>query len=413
MQFRNEKLDNGLEVIAEINPEAFSLSIGYFVKTGARDEEPKMAGVSHFLEHMMFKGTARRTAADVNRELDDLGSQSNAYTSEEQTVYYMSVLPENQFAALDLLSDMMRPALRDEDFQTERQVILEEIAMYDDQPPYGAMERAAECYFGDHPLSRRVLGTRETVGDLDPDRMRAYHQARYAPNNLTLVATGCVDFDALLKSAAELTNSWIPSTTARSLCTPARRNEEVRMIHPPATQQYTLQYSRGHGYCEPSRYTSRILASILGDDSGSRLFWELVDTGMAESAAVFTQEFEECGLFCAFLCCAPDQHEENWELLQDVLRRGADEPITERELELARNKVLASMILGSERPSNRLFSIGNAWTIRRTYETIQAASQHYRDLTLDAVQQEFESLSAREKIVVSVGPGDEQSLSAK
>ena len=184
MQFRSEKLDNGLEVIAEINPEAFSLSLGYFVKTGSRDETPEMAGVSHFLEHMMFKGTAKRTAVDVNRELDDLGSQSNAYTSEEQTVYYMSVLPENQHAALDLLSDMMRPALRDEDFQTERQVILEEIAMYDDQPPYGAMERAAEGYFGDHPLSRRVLGTKETVAQLDPDSMRTYHQARYAPNNL-------------------------------------------------------------------------------------------------------------------------------------------------------------------------------------------------------------------------------------
>ena len=124
MQFRSEKLSNGLEVIAEVNPEAFSLSLGYFVKTGSRDETPEMAGVSHFLEHMMFKGTARRTAEDVNQELDDLGSQSNAYTSEEQTVYYMSVLPEFQHAALDLLSDMMRPALRDEDFQTERQVIL-------------------------------------------------------------------------------------------------------------------------------------------------------------------------------------------------------------------------------------------------------------------------------------------------
>ena len=133
MQFRNEKLANGLEVIAEVNPEAFSLSLGYFVKTGSRDESPEMAGVSHFLEHMMFKGTARRTAEDVNQELDDLGSQSNAYTSEEQTVYYMSILPEFQHASLDLLSDMMRPALRDEDFQTERQVILEEIAMYDDQ----------------------------------------------------------------------------------------------------------------------------------------------------------------------------------------------------------------------------------------------------------------------------------------
>lgn len=404
MQFRSEKLDNGLEVIAEINPEAFSLSLGYFVKTGSRDETPEMAGVSHFLEHMMFKGTAKRTAVDVNRELDDLGSQSNAYTSEEQTVYYMSVLPENQHAALDLLSDLMRPALRDEDFQTERQVILEEIAMYDDQPPYGAMERAAEGYFGDHPLSRRVLGTKETVAQLDPDSMRTYHQARYAPNNLTLVAAGAVDFDQLLLSVDELTRQWKPSTAGRSLNQPVPRSEDIEMFHPPATQQYTLQYSPGPGYCDENRYVSRILASILGDDSGSRLFWELVDTGLAESAAIFTQEFEECGLLCAFLACAPEQHDENWAIIQKILTQGKQAPITDRELELAKNKICSGMILGSERPSNRLFSVGNAWTIRRKYETIQSASEHYRQVSIEAVQKEFESLVDRTKVIVSVGP---------
>jgi len=404
MQFRSEKLANGLEVIAEVNPEAFSMSLGYFVKTGARDETPEMAGVSHFLEHMMFKGTARRTAEDVNQELDDLGSQSNAYTSEEQTVYYMSVLPEYQHAALDLLTDMMRPALRDEDFQTERQVILEEIAMYDDQPPYGAMERAMEQYFGDHPLARRVLGTRETVSVLDPEAMRAYHQARYAPNNLTLVASGAVDYEQLLKSAEALTGHWKASQANRSLISPKLSSEELVMVHPPATQQYTLQYSPGPSYSDDERYVSRVLGTILGDDSGSRLFWELVDTGMAESAATFTQEFQDCGLFCTFLACAPDQHVENWQIIQQVLSQGKEIPITELELELAKNKICSGMILGSERPSNRLFSIGNAWTIRRKYETIQSAAENYRQVTLESVQRAFESLANRTGVTVSVGP---------
>jgi predicted Zn-dependent peptidase len=404
MQFHNQVLDNGLEIIAEVNKEAFSQSLGYFVKTGSRDESPEMAGVSHFLEHMMFKGTPNRSAVDVNRELDDLGSQSNAYTSEEQTVYYMSVLPENQNAALDLLTDMMRPALRDEDFQTERQVILEEIAMYDDQPPYGAMERAMEVYFRDHPLARRVLGTRETVAALDPESMRAYHEARYAPNNLTLVATGAVDFEALVQSVEKMTTHWKPSSSARSLRWPSIESEEVVMVHPPATQQYTLQYSPGPGYCDERRYVTRILASILGDDSGSRLFWELVDTGLAESAAVFTQEFEECGLICAFLACAPEQQEENWDAIRNTLAAGKQSPITEREMELAKNKICAGMILGSERPSNRLFSVGNAWTFRRKYETIQAATKHYQAVKIEDVQEEFEKLSDRKQVTVSVGP---------
>lgn len=404
MQFRNQILDNGLEIISEVNNEAFSQSLGYFVKTGARDETPEMAGVSHFLEHMMFKGTPNRSAVDVNRELDDLGSQSNAYTSEEQTVYYMSVLPENQDAALDLLTDMMRPALRDEDFQTERQVILEEIAMYDDQPPYGAMERAMEVYFGEHPLARRVLGTRETVEALDPESMRAYHEARYAPNNLTFVATGAIDFDSLVQSLDRMTKHWKPSTSNRSLRSPSVRSENVLMVHPPATQQYTLQYSPGPGYCDERRYVTRILASILGDDSGSRLYWELVDTGLAESAALFTQEFEECGLICTFLACAPEQQEENWQAITATLAAGKEIPITERELELAKNKICAGMILGSERPSNRLFSVGNAWTFRRKYETIQAAAMHYKAVQLQEVQLEFEKLIERDQVTVTVGP---------
>ena len=269
MLFKNVTLDNGLEIAAEINPEAFSQSLGYFVKTGSRDEVAPIAGVSHFLEHMMFKGTPRRTSIDVNRELDDLGSQSNAYTSEEQTVYYISILPEHQNAALDLMTDLMRPSLRDEDFQTEKQVILEEIAMYDDQPPYGAMERAMEAYFGDHPLATRVLGTRETVSDLTADAMRAYHESRYAPNNLCLVATGCMDFDALVREAEKRTQHWKPVNLDRKLFEPRIQSQSMEMIHPPATQQYTLEYSPGPGYANPDRYVTRILGSILGDDLAS------------------------------------------------------------------------------------------------------------------------------------------------
>ncbi|MFN5949503.1 MAG: M16 family metallopeptidase, partial [Pirellulaceae bacterium] len=177
MEFKRQTLPNGLEVIAEVQPEAFSMSIGFFVNTGARDETPELSGVSHFLEHMLFKGTPSRSAEQLNQMLDDLGSQSNAYTSEEQTVYYLSSLPEFQGQALELLADMMRPALREEDFETERQVILEEIAMYDDQPPYGAIDRLMEDYFQGHPLAGRVLGSCESVSQLKTDAMRRYHEA--------------------------------------------------------------------------------------------------------------------------------------------------------------------------------------------------------------------------------------------
>jgi predicted Zn-dependent peptidase len=394
MQFKQTTLDNGLEIIAEVNSNAFSLSLGYFVKTGSRDESLDIAGVSHFLEHMLFKGTPRRTSVDVNRQLDDLGSQSNAFTSEEQTVYYMSVLPENQFPALDLLTDMMRPSLRDDDFQTEKQVILEEIAMYDDQPPYGAMERAMEEFFGEHPLSTRVLGTKESVSALTAEAMREYHSARYAPNNLCLVATGAVDFDALVEETYRMTKHWKPAETGRKLTMPLACSKDVRMIHPPATQQYTLEFSPGPGYMDPQRYVSRVLATILGDDSGSRLFWELVDKGLADAAVCYTYEFQDCGVFGLYLAGDPDQQQEN----------ASGAPITERELELAKNKICAGILLASERPSNRLFSVGGTWLSRHQYETAAQVSQHYRSVSLEDVQKTFENLKDRTAVRVSVGP---------
>ena len=147
MRFRQQTLPNGLDIIAECNPAAYSAAFAFFVQTGSRDETDALSGVSHFLEHMAFKGTPTRSAADVNRELDEMGAHSNAFTSEEQTVYYVTVLPEYQDRALDLLSDLMRPALRPADFETEQQVILEEIAKYDDQPPFGAHEKSMALHF--------------------------------------------------------------------------------------------------------------------------------------------------------------------------------------------------------------------------------------------------------------------------
>ena len=404
MKFKQVTLDNGLEVIAEVNANAFSQSLGYFVKTGSRDETMDIAGVSHFLEHMVFKGTPRRTSVDVNRELDDLGSQSNAYTSEEQTVYYMSVLPDNQHPALDLLTDMMRPSLRDEDFQTEKQVILEEIAMYDDQPPYGAMERAMEEFFGEHPLATRVLGTKDSVSALSAESMRQYHSERYAPNNLCLVAAGAVDFDALVSEVDQRTKHWTPSRVERTLHKPLTEQKQIQMIHPPATQQYTLEFSPGPGTMDPDRYVSRVLATILGDDSGSRLFWELVDKGLADAAVCYTYEFQDCGVFGLYLAGDPEQQQDNWELIQSIVSQSDSHPITERELELAQNKIAAGILLSAERPSNRLFSVGGAWVSRHRYEPAAEVSEHYRSVSLEEVQKAFEGLKSRTAVRVSVGP---------
>jgi predicted Zn-dependent peptidase len=176
------------------------------------------------------------------------------------------------------------------------------------------------------------------------------------------------------------------------------------MVHPPATQQYTLEYSPGPSSLDPARYATRVLGSILGDDTGSRFFWELVDPGLAEAAVAFSHEFDDCGLFGVYLACAPSQQSENWSVLESLLAGAKQEPIAPRELELAKNKICAGMILASERPGNRLFTVGNAWITRQTYETVREATEHYRRVALDAVQSAFEQLASRPRVRVSVGP---------
>jgi predicted Zn-dependent peptidase len=193
--YRSATLPNGMRVVAEIDPSAHTAAAGFFVKTGARDERPQLMGVSHFLEHMMFKGTATMSAEDLNRGFDRMGARNNAFTSNELTCFYAHVLPEHAPACLRLLAEMMRPALRAKDFETEKGVILEEIAMYEDNPFWILYEAAVERHFGHHPLAHRVLGTKETITALPRDAMQAYFDARYSADNTLVSLAGNIDFD--------------------------------------------------------------------------------------------------------------------------------------------------------------------------------------------------------------------------
>jgi predicted Zn-dependent peptidase len=404
MEFKEVVLENGLKVCADIDHEAFSQSLGYFVKTGARDEVAEMAGVSHFLEHMVFKGTHRRSAEDVNRELDELGSHSNAYTCEDQTVFYLSVLPEFQGHAIELLTDLMRPALRDDDFEKERHVILEEIAMYDDSPPYGSMERCMEAYFNDHPLSTRVLGTPHTVSQLDTDAMRRYHQERYAADNLILVGTGKIDFDALVAQAENLTRTWKPATFERQLTPPSPTSKQIELEYAPAVQQYTFELIPGVSRFDQRRFAWRLMATMLGDDSGSRTFWALLDPGLAESAGLFSQEYDDCGLIGRYLTCGPEETAENWELFDRVMHDCREAKFSEQELEIAKNKTLSSLILASERPSNRLFTVGTSVSQLNQYEPLDKVLSDYKNVTLAEVQQAIDEVLELPRVRVTIGP---------
>src|ERR1700742_1487028 len=201
LTFHYKQLSNGLDIVVEQNPDAHSTAMGLFVKTGSRDEDPALNGVSHFLEHMMFKGSTKYTWEDVNRIFDEIGARYNAFTSQEMTAYYANVIPEFTEKAVEHLSHLLRPAIRNEDFDTEKKVILEEIAMYLDDPGHRLYERLMELHFGNHPLSMSILGSPESIKDLKRDQMAAYFSRRYGPGNMVFSATGRLDFDEVVRLA--------------------------------------------------------------------------------------------------------------------------------------------------------------------------------------------------------------------
>ncbi|MDA1054697.1 MAG: pitrilysin family protein [Planctomycetota bacterium] len=404
MEFRRQTLDNGLEVIAEISPKAYSTALGFFVNTGSRDETAEISGVSHFLEHMVFKGTPTRSAEDVNRELDEIGSQSNAFTSEEHTVFYARVLPEHQSRATDLLSDIMRPSLRDEDFEMEKQVIIEEIAKYEDQPPFGAFEKCMAAHFGDHPLGRSVLGTAETVGALTSQQMRAYFEQRYSPGNIVLVASGNVEFEQLVSDAERNCGSWTPFKVTRELPRAAEHSGLQVIQKDAAAQEYVVQVANGPAAADDDRHAARLMATIVGDDTGSRLFWELIDTGCAEFASISPYEFQGTGILMTYLACMPDDTPSCLKQIRDVYEQAQKSGLTEDELLRAKSKICSDLVRHNESPARRLFSVGNNWLQRQSYRTVRESVDNYQGVTLDEVNAVLAKYPLTTSTIVAVGP---------
>ena len=404
MEFLTHVLPNGLEIVAECNDAAYSTALGFFVKTGSRDETDAVAGVSHFLEHMVFKGTPNRTVDDVNREFDEMGAHYNASTGEENTVFYAAVLPEYQERAVRLLADILRPSLRRTDFDTEKQVIIEEIHMYEDMPPFGADEKCRAAYFGPHPLGQSVLGSTRSVTELDIEAMREYFGRRYGPGNIVLVGTGKIAFDALVATADECCGHWAPGDAGRKAA-PATPRHEFRVIQKQAaTQQYAVQMAAGPAAEDDDRYTAKLLATVLGDELGSRLFWELVDPGRAEHASLSHGEYEGAGTMVTYLSCDPDTAADNLRRILDVYRRAESDGVTPAELEQAKSKVRSRIVISSERPRGRLFAVGSDWVQRREYRSIRDDLDAIAAITLEELAAVATAYPLSQSTTVTIGP---------
>lgn len=398
--YKETTLDNGLRLVAEVSESAASAAIGFFVKTGARDEEAPLMGVSHFLEHMMFKGTDSRSAEQVDLAFDDLGAQHNAFTSSEMTAFWGASLPESIVEVHDILADILRPALRQEDFDAEKNVILEEIAMYDDQPFWVLYEQAMERYYGDHPLGFRVLGTPETIQNMQRDSMQAYFDHRYSADNTIVAMTGNIDFDAMVETVSSQSGTWEKTGATRGPVHVARNAGNCEVVIPDLRQHYVIMAMQGVTAQDELRYASAALASILGGGDGSRLYWSLVDKGLAEEAGASIDPSDGYGEQLAYAVCAPENASQVTEILQEELSN-ITSALTEADLTRVVAKAATAAAVGSELPAGRMQRLGSLLTTTGVYSSLEEELQKLESLTLSNLKEAAEAFPWEPLLVAS------------
>ena len=404
MSFHHTTLGNGLEVVAETNSDVHSVAFGFYVKAGARDESPAVSGVSHFLEHMAFKGTERFSAEDVNRIFDELGADNNAATGEESTVYYAATLPEYLPQTFEIQSSILFPTLRQEDFDVEKKVILEEIGMYADQPSSVAYDNAMQSHFQGHPLGQSILGTAESVGALSSDQMRQYHREHYLAGNIVLAVTGHTDWKTVLELAQQHCAHWPQGETVRKTQPSKPKPSTKSILKDQCQQEQIIQLAPAPSGSDPLRFAAELMAVVVGDDCNSRLYWDLLDPGLVESAEMGYYEYEETGAYLTFLNGPPEETKSNLariaKIYADVNKRG----VTADELEQAKNKVCSRLVLRGERPMGRLGGLGNNWLFRREYRSIADDVAIVQNITAADIRTLLDRFPLAQTTTIGVGP---------
>ena len=404
MEFKSEKLENGLVIIGEINKSAKSAAVGFFVKTGSRDETEQINGVSHFMEHMLFKGTEKLSALQVNEAFDRTGAQFNAFTSEECTVYYAAVLPEYMAEVTGLWTQLMRPALRDGDFNIEKNVIKEEIAMYKDLPSFDVMDQCRTLHFDGHPCGNSVLGSEESIDNLTAEQMRGYFAKRYAPNNIVLACAGNFNWDQLCSLASNSCSAWQQQAVERKLGHSEGSRKKERLEKANLAREHICLMSAGVSAQDPRRFAASLLGTIIGDDVGSRFFWELVDKALAEAASMQFGAMDGTGVFCSYIRCSSENVTKVLDIVRSIFDDLAKSGITEDELRTAKNKILSALVIKNELPMGRLVDLGFNWTYLQEYRTIEDDVDAIKAVTVDDIHSLIEQFSPGDFTQFSLGP---------
>ncbi|HTW94857.1 MAG TPA: pitrilysin family protein [Tepidisphaeraceae bacterium] len=404
LKFFHHQLDNGLNVIAESNANAQTFAAGLFVRTGSRNEAADIGGVSHFLEHMMFKGSEKYTWEDVNRIFDEIGARANAFTGQEMTAYFAQVLPEFTERTLEHLSHLLRPAIREKDFETEKKVILEEIAMYLDEPGHRLYESAMKAHYGRHPMGRSVLGSIQSIRRLPRDRMARYFNSNYGPGNMVLAATGRLNFDRLVRLAEKYCGVWKPVKSPPAPAQPQPRGvHELKIVDRKLNRHYTMGIATAPSGQDERRFAARVLADVIGDAEGSRLFWALVDNAIAEAADFCFEPNMDCGIYTLTLVTEPKRAARALKIALDTLD-GVMDDLDEEEVRRVRNKIASGIVLEGESPMGRLRTIASQWIYNGDYRSLEMDMKTLEQLDADALRAVMKDFPIQPRTIVKLGP---------
>jgi predicted Zn-dependent peptidase len=360
---RRTQLASGLRIVTEMMPGLRSVAVGYWVGTGSRDEPDELAGASHFLEHLLFKGTARRRASDIAEAVESVGGDMNAFTGQEVTAFYMRMPDRHLHRALDVMSDIVwSPALRDDEFESERQVILEEIRMRDDAPDDLVHDVFAGALFPGHPLGREVAGTEATIEAVTRDQIAQYHARHYQPSNVVVAVAGNVEHDDVVAQVEAMLPGGATDRPPRVDGADDRAPEPVALVDRPHEQAHLVLGTRSLRRDDPDRWALAVLDQVLGGGMSSRLFQEVREKrGLAYSVFSYRAAFEETGALAVYAGTAPERAQETLTIVGAELDRlVAEGGVTDKELAGAKGHLTGSLALSLESSSSRMHRIGRA-----------------------------------------------------
>jgi predicted Zn-dependent peptidase len=417
---RRPVLPGGVRVLTEAMPGLRSATIGCWIGVGSRDEATGHHGSTHFLEHLLFKGTGRRSAMDIATAFDEVGGEANAVTGKEHTCYYARVLDEDLPMAVDVLVDMVTSAaLRAEDVESERGVILEELAMNDDDPGDVVHERFAQAVLGSHPLGRPIGGTPDTIRAVGRDDIAEHYADHYRSPALVVTVAGGVDHDVMcgLVSASLERAGW----PAPADGTPAPRRPGVGsqdpvsitdasprvVVNRPTEQAHVVLGTAALVATDPRRYAMSVLNAVLGGGMSSRLFQEIRETrGLAYSVYSFASGYSDSGYFGLYAGCTPGKVDEVVRLLVAELERLAADGVPDDELARAHGQLAGGLVLGLEDTGSRMSRLGKAELVHGEYVGLDDALTRVRTVSAADVQALAADLAGRDLSLAVVGPFD-------